>query len=265
MLRVAMVGFSPGFAYLSGLPEQLRDVPRALDRARRSRGIVGPGERVRRGLSPRPRAVGNSSAGAGLPLFTPEVPPSPGSRPGTRCSSSAQRRATRCRRRRPASRPIPLLCPVHIPFVVEDGGLRTVLQDAGRRTSAALGVPSAGPADPSWFELANRLVGNADDAGTLEVTARGPVLRCIESTFVAVVGESPDLRLQGQPVEPGRVFPVSAGQQVALRTARGGLVPDIAVAGGLLGPRVLGSMSTDQLSGVGPGPIAAGRSCGRPP
>lgn len=144
-------------------------------------------------------------------------------------------------------------------FVVEDGGLRTVLQDAGRRNVAALGVPSAGPADPWSFRLANRLVGNAEDAGTLEATARGPVLRCIESTFVAVVGASPDLRLQGQPVEPGRVLPVSAGQRLALGAVRGGLRSYIAVAGGLVGPEVLGSLATDQLSGVGPGPITPGQ------
>ena len=79
----------------------------------------------------------------------------------------------------------------------------------GRRTTAALGVPAAGPADPLSFMLANRLVGNVDDAGTLEATGRGPILRCLESTFVAVVGASPALRLQGQPVEPGRVLPVA--------------------------------------------------------
>ncbi len=134
-----------------------------------------------------------------------------------------------------------------------------MLQDAGRRNMAALGVPAAGPADPYSFHLANRLVGNVEGAGTLEATARGPVLRCVDATFVAVVGASPDLRLQGQPVAPGRVVPVGAGQQLALGPVRGGLRSYIAVAGGLVGPKVLGSLATDQLTGVGPGPVAAGR------
>jgi biotin-dependent carboxylase-like uncharacterized protein len=143
-------------------------------------------------------------------------------------------------------------------FEVEEAGLRTVLQDGGRRGLAALGVPAATPADPISFRLANQLVGNARDACALEVTGRGPALRCLSATFVAVVGASPDLRLQGQPVAIGRVVPVNAGQRLVVGAVRGGLRSYVAVAGGFVGPDVLGSRSSDQLSALGPGPLAAG-------
>jgi biotin-dependent carboxylase-like uncharacterized protein len=133
-----------------------------------------------------------------------------------------------------------------------------VVQDWGRRGFAALGVPAASPADPFSFQLANRLVGNGVGAATLEVTARGPTLRCLTPTFVAVVGGSPDLRLQGQPIAAGRVVPVGEGQKLTIGPVHGGLRSYVAVAGGFLGPELFGSRSSDQLAGLGPGPVGRG-------
>jgi KipI family sensor histidine kinase inhibitor len=263
-LTVAMVGFSPGFAYLTGLPEELLQIPRRP----RPRPVVPGGSLA---LANGYAAVYPLASPGGWQLigrtaellFTPDVPPYARLEAGSRVQfvraaaavGDDDVRTPKPRQHRPFS-PVPGARPV---FVVEDGGFRTVLQDAGRRDLAALGVPAAGPADPFSFRLANRLVGNVADAGALEATARGPVLRCVDSTFVAVVGASPELRLQGQPVEPSRVLPVGAGQRLALGSVRGGLRSYIAAAGGLVGDRTLGSMATDQLSGIGPGPIAPGQ------
>jgi KipI family sensor histidine kinase inhibitor len=266
-LTVAMVGFSPGFAYLTGLPEELLHVPR---RPRPRPSVPGGSLALANGYAavyPLASPGGWQLIGrTAEPLFTPDVPPYARLEAGTkvqfavRATESAEsvggvdRISTTSARRTspsgPGARPV---------FVVEEGGFRTVLQDSGRRDMAALGVPAAGPADPFSFRLANRLVGNVDDGGALEATARGPVLRCVDSTFVAVVGASPELRLQGQPVQPGRVLPVGAGQRLALGSVRGGLRSYIAVAGGLVGDRTLGSLATDQLSGIGPGPIMPGQ------
>jgi biotin-dependent carboxylase-like uncharacterized protein len=133
-----------------------------------------------------------------------------------------------------------------------------VLQDTGRRGMAALGVPAASPADPYSFRLANQLVGNAVAAATLEVTARGPTLRCLRSTFVAVVGAAPDVRLEGHPVASGRVVPVNAGQQFVVGAVRRGLRSYIAIAGGFVGPELLDSCASDELTKLGPGPLAPG-------
>jgi biotin-dependent carboxylase-like uncharacterized protein len=123
---------------------------------------------------------------------------------------------------------------------------------------AALGVPAATPADPDSFRLANELVGNPIGACTLEITARGPTLRCLSPTFVAVVGGSPDLRVQGQPIAAGQVVPVAAGQQLVVGPVRGGFRCYVAMAGGFVGRALLGSYSSDQLAGLGPGPIMRG-------
>jgi allophanate hydrolase subunit 2 len=73
-----------------------------------------------------------------------------------------------------------------------------------------------------------------------------------------VVGGSPDVWVEGQPVRADQVVPVGAGQRLVVGPLHGGLRAYIAVAGGFVGSPVLGSSATDQLSGLGPGPAARG-------
>jgi KipI family sensor histidine kinase inhibitor len=261
---VNVVGFAPGFAYLGGLPEELRQIPRRP----RPRALVPAGSIAlahgHAAVYPAPSPGGWQLIGhTDTRLFTPWAAPYARLAPGDRVRFSTEVEAPAApsdswwpARAAPPVTTYPATArPV---FEVVESGLRTVLQDAGRRGVAALGVPDAGPADPDSFQLANRLVGNRVGAAALEVTARGPTLRCLGTTFVAVVGASPDLRLQGQPVAPGRVVPIAEGHVLAVGVVRGGLRTYVAVAGGFLGPGVLGSCSSDQLSGLGPGPIGQG-------
>jgi biotin-dependent carboxylase-like uncharacterized protein len=134
-----------------------------------------------------------------------------------------------------------------------------VLQDGGRLGVAAAGVPWAGPADPISLALANRLAGNADDAAAIEVTAGGLKLRGLSPCHVAVVGGTPEVRVDGHPVDDGRVTPVPEGGLLEVGAFRAGCRTYEAVAGGFLGPRFFGSVATDQLSGLGPGALVPGR------
>lgn len=258
-LTVAAVGFSPGFAYLAGLPDELRAVPRRAS----PRPVVPAGSvALANGYAavyPSASPGGWQLIGrTGTALFTPRVPPYARLAAGDRvrfavahgvADVAVEDRLAPGPEGTTGARPI---------FTVDEPGLRTVLQDGGRRGLAAIGVPAAGPADPDSFTLANRLVGNRDDAGALEVTARGPRLHCLRPAFVAAVGASPDLRVDGQPVSPGRVVPLGAGQQLSVGTVRGGLRSYLAVGGGLVGAEVLGSCASDQLAGLGPGPLGRG-------
>lgn len=141
--------------------------------------------------------------------------------------------------------------------VVEEPGPATTVQDAGRPNVAAIGVPKAGAADELARRLANRLVGNADGDGVLEATLRGPRLRFEVATFVAVVGDVP-LTVDGRPVPVGAPIPIAAGQVVSIGANRRGCRSVLAVAGGLRAPMVMGSVSSDLLCGLGPGPLQAG-------
>jgi KipI family sensor histidine kinase inhibitor len=268
-LTVAVVGFSPGFAYLAGLPDELCQVPRRP----RPRPTVPAGSVA---LANGHAAVYPSASPGGWqligrtdePLFTPLVPPYARLAPGdrvrfVRAAPAAARTPARGTGRSKADGGAPRVPDAMPPtarpvFDVVEPGVQTVLQDGGRRGLAALGIPAASPADPYSFRLANQLVGNPAGACTLETTARGPSLRCLTSTFVAVVGGSPELRLQGRPVAAGRVVPVNAGQQLVVGPVRDGFRCYVALAGGFVGPELLGSCSSDQLAGLGPGPIARG-------
>ncbi len=137
-------------------------------------------------------------------------------------------------------------------------GLRTSVQDAGRRGVAAVGVPDAGPADPVSFDLANRLVGHARAAGTLELTGGGTRLRCLTPCHVAVVGALPEVSVGGTPERDGQLLPLAPGQVLEVGRLRGGCRSYVAVAGGFLGPVWFGSTASDELTGLGAGPLASG-------
>jgi KipI family sensor histidine kinase inhibitor len=265
-LTVAVVGFSPGFPYLAGLPAVLGQVPRRP----RPRPSVPAGSVAlangHAGVYPSASPGGWQLIGhTDVPLFSPWEPPYARLAPGdhVRFVESAQTAgndAGRSSTWRHGPGRLPEAPPPgsRAVFEVDEPGLRSVLQDGGRRGLAALGVPAASPADPDSFQLANELVGNAVGACTLEITARGPTLRCLSPTFVAVVGGSPDLRLQGQPLAAGRVVPVAAGQELVVGVVRDGFRCYVALAGGFVGPALFGSYASDQLAGLGPGPILPG-------
>lgn len=143
-------------------------------------------------------------------------------------------------------------------FVVERPGLRTTVQDLGRYGYARFGVGRSGAADWLSAALANRLVRNPGSAAVLEITLRGPRLRVTEEVIVAVTGAAVDLLVDGVRAPLGRPIAVPAGASVQIGTARRGLRSYLAVRGGFAVPPVLGSRSTDTLSGLGPPPLGAG-------
>ncbi len=258
-LSVAVVGFSPGFAYLDGLPAALRSVPRRA----RPRPVVPAGAVAlangHAAVYPTASPGGWHLVGrTGFPLFSVTGPPYAVLAPGDRVRftvAAARDPVEPTAPRTPDWAPPPGARPV---WEVVAPGLRAVVQDGGRRAVAASGVPAAGPADPVSFALANRLAGNPVGAGTLEITGGGTRLRCLGPCHVAAVGAAPELRVDGTDAVAGRLVPLSPGQVLEVGRLRGGCRTYLAVAGGVLGPEVFASLATDELSGLGPGFLAPG-------
>jgi biotin-dependent carboxylase-like uncharacterized protein len=136
--------------------------------------------------------------------------------------------------------------------IVAPGPLATV-QDLGRPGYAALGVARAGAFDRTALQLANRLVGNADDAAAIEVTLGGLGVRLHASATIALTGAV----CAGAP-DWGTAVSLPAGTEFRLAAPARGLRSYLAVRGGVAVPRVLGSRSTDTLSGIGPAALQAG-------
>ncbi len=265
-LEVAMVGFSPGFAYLTGLPAPLA----AVSRRSTPRPTVPAGALALAGgcaaVYPQATPGGWQVVGRSAePFFDPTTPPYARFAPGDAVRFAAadaggppgEPTLPGPAARRPRRATGDGAC-----LVVDDPGLLTVVQDAGRRRLAHLGVPAAGPADPLSHALANLLVGNDTGAPVLEVTARGPVLVCTRSAHLAVVGHGATVTVDGRAVGAGRVFPLAPGQRIEVALGAGGLRAYVAVAGGVSVPSVMGSRSTDVLSWLGPGPLVAGDELG---
>jgi biotin-dependent carboxylase-like uncharacterized protein len=129
-------------------------------------------------------------------------------------------------------------------------GPLTTVQDRGRFGYAHLGVPRSGALDQPAAALANALVGNAASAAVLETTLMGCTLRFGSPARVAVTGATAVVRLDGT-VATG-VVDVPAGSVLDVGRATAGLRSYLAVAGGIGAEPVLGSRSTDTLSGLGP-------------
>ena len=137
-------------------------------------------------------------------------------------------------------------------------GPLTTVQDLGRPGHAAIGVSGSGALDRGALRLANRLVGNAEDAAGLEITVGGFSAVFETDAWIAVTGAWGAARVAGEPIDSNHPVAVPAGSVLEIGPADSGLRYYVAVRGGIDAPAVLGSRSRDILSGIGPAPIAEG-------
>ncbi|KRL01739.1 biotin-dependent carboxyltransferase family protein [Liquorilactobacillus capillatus] len=126
-----------------------------------------------------------------------------------------------------------------------DAGLATTIQDLGRPHYQAEGVPVSGAVDMLAYCLANLLVDNDEKAAALEFCFRGPKLRFLCTTFIAITGSKSQPVLDGQPLMLNKVYKVQKGQTLSFEAMISGRYGYLAVAGGgLLTTPVLASRST---------------------
>lgn len=130
-------------------------------------------------------------------------------------------------------------------------GMFTTVQDLGRWGFQSRGVPVSGALD--WYShgLANRLLGNAADMATLEVTLMGPHMRFEVDTYFAATGAEFRLTLDDAPIEMHRPIKARSGAILKFSERVRGARAYVAVAGGIDVPEVLGSRSTHVLAGMG--------------
>ncbi len=267
--QAAFCGFAPGFAYLTGLPEALWLPRRESPRPSVPAGAVAIADRYS-------SVYPSCSPGGWHLLGSTDVPVwDLGRRPPALLAPGTQVRfvaaAPGAGRRRPgAERTAQHVATPDRParrgetaFEVIEPGLCTTVQDRGRPGLADQGVPPSGWLDGPSARLANRLVGNDDQSAVLEATVRGPSLRLDgppgTSRAIAVTGADVHLLIDGIPAATNAPVEVRAGAMVEVGWIQSGARSYLAVAGGIDVPPVLGSRSTDALSGLGPAPLEAGR------
>jgi biotin-dependent carboxylase-like uncharacterized protein len=139
-----------------------------------------------------------------------------------------------------------------------DPGPLTLIEDLGRPGNAAVGAARSGALDRGALRLANRLVGNREDAAALELLVGGLTVGIEQPLWFAITGALCPVTLDGQPVEPDEAVHARAGQRLQVGTAQRGLRAYLAVRGGVAAQPALGSRSRDVLAEIGPPPLSAG-------
>lgn len=135
-------------------------------------------------------------------------------------------------------------------LVITPGSLSTV-QDLGRKGHQKLGVPQSGVLDPYASRLANKLVGNSDQAAVLEMTVIGPTMAVLKKTTLAVTGAEVDVKVNGRRRETWTRIDLQPGDLLQIGQVRQGCRMYLAVAGGIDVPLELGSRSTCTSAGFG--------------
>jgi biotin-dependent carboxylase-like uncharacterized protein len=137
-------------------------------------------------------------------------------------------------------------------------GPLALIQDSGRPGLAAMGVGRSGAADRHAFRLGARLVAQDYLAAGIEITFGGLEVRARGDVMLALTGAFAQATVDGAEVAYLAPFVLADGDTLRLASPDAGLRTYLSVRGGVDVPPVLGSRSTDVLSGLGPAPLKAG-------
>jgi antagonist of KipI len=133
-------------------------------------------------------------------------------------------------------------------FEVIEPGMLTTIQDLGRYGFSQFGVPPSGALDALSFRAGNLLVGNKEEEAGLEVTLTGLKIRALREAVIAVAGGDLSPVLNEESLEMWRSHLLVEGDVIAFRKVRAGCRAYLAVSGGFVVPKIMGSRST-YLSG----------------
>ena len=136
---------------------------------------------------------------------------------------------------------------------VLSAGALTTVQDLGRPGFASTGVGHSGALDPRSLSLANRLVGNTNEAAGLEMTFGGLRVRLSRRVEVAVTGCVAPVQINGRPAGRNAVLVLECGDVLAVGPPTAGVRSYLAVRGGITVPKILGSCSMTCCPVSGPG------------
>jgi len=273
---VAFAGFAPGFAYMVG-ENQLLEVPRRSS----PRTAVPAGSVALAGnysaVYPRRSPGGWQLIGrTGARMWDLDRAQPALARPGDRVRYRAVREViTAAPASAQVAAPASAVAEPATGIRILNPGALSLIQDLGRRGHGGLGVSAAGALDRASIRRANRLVGNQSTAAAVETVNGGLTIQAVGDQVIAVAGAPSSLTItppsdafsddDGGPAPQPRTVPMAApfalldGETLTVGAPEAGFRSYVAVRGGADLPAVLGSRSTDTLSGLGPAPLAAGQ------
>ena len=269
---VAFAGFAPGFGYMVGENQRLEVPRRSSPRTAVPAGSVALAGNYS-AVYPR-RSPGGwqliGRTGAAMWDLDREQPAL--AAPGHQVQFRAVRDIVTLAPEHPAQAAAP---EVATGLRIVSPGLQSLIQDLGRHGHSGLGVSAAGALDRASLRRANRLVGNAPSAAAVETVAGGLTVQAVGDQVLAVTGAPSELTIEspddsndvdfGDAGSPWRTVPMATpfalldGETLTIGAPESGFRSYLAVRGGVDTAPVLGSRSTDTMSGIGPAPLAAGQ------
>ena len=282
---VEFLGFSPGFPYLSGLPDVLATPRLPSPRTRIPSGSVAIGG-GQTGFYPLPspggwRLIGRIPSLAFDPSRPETLPCAPGdtirfvpisgpgidpdavdadlpeapadAQPSMPLSNTPDRGLPRRHAAYLASATAPdrSIPPAARAIRVLRPGPLAAIQDLGRYGWAAYGYATSGALDTDALALANRLVGNPEGAAAIEITGGDAAFEAEGDLLIALAGADAEATLDGEPLPLYRARWMHHGAVLRLERPRHCCRTYLAVAGGIATPPVLGSRATDLVAGLG--------------
>jgi antagonist of KipI len=233
---VAFLGFSPGFAYLSGLPAELAAPRRASPRPRVPAGSVAVGGPYT-AIYPEDTPGGWQLIGrSAVRLFDASARPPALLRPGDRISfepTSEAELAASFGEAKPAAAERREIAGGDAVFEILEAGLFTTVQGGPRFGLGSSGVPAGGAMDPVSLDHGNARLGNPAGSGALEMTLSGADLLFRSDALVCVTGADMGVRWNRRPATGDRPFRVGAGDRLTFGYASAGARAYLCVAGGL--------------------------------
>ena len=122
-------------------------------------------------------------------------------------------------------------------------GLFTTIQDVGRYGYLNKGVPVSGYMDSISAKKVNMLLENDDAAAVIEITMTGPTLEFCNESYICLGGAVISATLNNKPVHNYTVLKVGRGDILSYGKLKKGFRSYLAIKGGFLSPRILGSRS----------------------
>lgn len=244
--KVAFMGFSPGFAYLTGMQHELSSPRLKAPRPRVPAGsvAVAAGQTA---IYPGETAGGWNIIGRTAAHLVDWDRPDPFLlHPGDRVTfERVMRHAAECETRETTHPPVtdPIL-------ELTVNGLMSSLQDLGRGGHAHEGVPLSGAMDRIALRLANLAAGNPEGVPAVEFTFPAPRIRFLSRASFAIGGGDFEATLGGRPIPHYERIDARAGEELVFPRRRAGHWGYLALAGGVAARRHLGSASTDTRSGI---------------
>jgi 5-oxoprolinase (ATP-hydrolysing) subunit C len=147
-------------------------------------------------------------------------------------------------------------------LVISSIGPASSVQDGGRRGAQRYGLTLSGAMDRLALAAANCLAGNVPFAAAIEIGPFGASFTAREGSLrVGLSGASRNADISGRAAAVDTSMTLADGETLTLGFARGGSFNYLAIAGGIAGEAMFGSLAVNARAGLGspyPRPLQAG-------